>query len=650
MRLHFAPLALIALLLMPTRPAVADVKLPAIFGDGMVLQRRSPLPVWGTAAPGEAVTVTLQGQSKSTTAGDDGKWTLTLDPIEAGGPFELVVKGKNTVTFGDVLAGEVWLCGGQSNMEWRLDQAQNAAAEVAAADYPRMRFFEVPRTAEREPAGDVKAIWKVVTPSNVGGFSAVAYFFGRDVQKAVGVPVGLVGSYWGGTAVEPWMPPAALESAGFADKLAKARAVLAKNDFRRPPSEAKDTGIAKPGWAKVDVDETAWGTAPVPGPFLSDQIDFDGVAWFRRVVDVPAERAGKAMTLRLGAIDDGDVTFFNGTEVGRLGPDNEAWNKPRAYAVPGELVKAGRNVIAVRVFDQRLGGGFAGPAEAMTLAPAGGGGGEAIPLAGAWRVAIEKLFVPDPDEIAWRASFPVEAETPTMLYNGMIAPLTPFAVRGFLWYQGESNAGEPQDYAALLRGMIGAWRREFAGPAGDAPQPFLIVQLANWQPRSTDPNVAPGWALLRDAQRQVADEAGNGLAVAVDIGDAVTIHPLDKQDVGRRLALLALRDAYGKGDVVARGPTLASATAGDGTITLAFDHADGLTLDGPAGQTFAVGGDDGKFVWATPKVEGDKVVLGYTGVASPKVVRYAWQNNPPAPLFNAAGLPAVPFEIKVGGD
>ena len=630
-----------------TSPAEADVALPAIFGDGMVLQRRAPLPVWGTAAPGEAVTVTLDKQSKQTTAGADGKWRVTLDPIEAGGPMELTVIGNNTVAFKDVLGGEVWLCGGQSNMEWQLQNAKNGQAEVAAADYPQMRIFDVQKATAGTPAADVTAKWQIVTPQTAGSFSAVGYFFGRDVQKEISVPIGLIGSYWGGTRIEPWMTPDSLAAAGFGERAESAAARIKSGNFRKTPTRASDTGNAKPGWAKADLDESGWGNAPVPGPFLTDQLDLNGVAWYRRHVTVPADVAGQPMTLRLGPVDDGDITYFNGVEIAKTEAGNGSWDKPRVYDVPGELVRAGDNVIAVRVFDQIGPGGFKGEAGAMMLTPTPNGG-KPIPLAGTWKVAVEKLVAPDHDA-ADSADLPDPQSTPTMLYNGMVAPLAPYAVRGFTWYQGESNADEAQDYAALLRGLIAGWRGAFAGPTDEKQQPFLIVQLANFQQRSDDPNAGAGWADLREAQAEVSRDPGNGMAVILDVGEAGDIHPRDKQTVGDRLARVALRDVYGKSDVMAQGPTLKSAKAsGGGKVTLQFNDAKGLTLTGDAAQAFAVCGADGKFAWATPAVKGDAVELSFSGVGTPTVVRYGWQMNPPAPLCNAAGLPAVPFEVKVG--
>ena len=630
--------------------AAADVSMPAIFGDGMVLQRRAPLPVWGTADAGEKVTVTLDKQSKTVTAGEDGKWRVTLDPVEAGGPWVLGVKGKNALSFTDVLGGEVWLCGGQSNMEWVLQNASDAKAALAAADRPKLRVFGVAKAAATQPAADVGARWQVASPQTVGGFSAVGYFFGVKLQEALDVPVGLIGSYWGGTRVEPWMTPDAMEAAGFADRMDAAREQMDGGAFAGggggggggPSGPLTDTGIAKPNWAKPILSMNGWGKAELPGPFLSDEVDFDGVAWYRKGVTVPADWGGQDLVLSLGTIDDCDVTYFNGVEVGRTGPGNNSWFEPRTYRVPGKLVQGGRNRIAVRVFDSGGGGGFTGAAEQMYLARAGVEGAR-LPMSGEWRVAIERLVTRDPDNAA-RAE---PQGVPTMLYNGMIAPLTPYAVRGFLWYQGESNAGEAGDYAALLRGMIGAWREHFDGPKDQAEQPFLIVQLANFQARSADANVAPGWADLREAQREVAGDPGNGLAVTIDVGDAGDIHPRDKHTVGDRLARVALHDVYGDKGVVADGPTLASATVSGGNVVLKFDHADGLTLKGDAAQTFAVAGADGRFVWATPTVKGDTLVLDVDSVSDPKTVRYAWQMNPPAPLYNAAGLPAVPFEAKL---
>lgn len=613
--------------------------MPSIFGDHMVVQRDTPLPIWGKAEPGQAVNVKLEGgditRSADAAADDRGRWRVDLKPVNAAGPYTLTVtaEGSEKLTFDDVLAGEVWLCGGQSNMEWSMSVTNNAPEEIAAADFPQMRIFNARHTPAGAPAEDVQGEWQVVTPQTIPGFSAVGYFFGRRIHQETGAPVGLIGSNWGGTPVMAWMPPQAIEAAGHEAELKNAQEYIA----RRPTLGVEtlvDTGIIKPHWAQPGQNMAGWGKLPVPGPFLMNGVDFNGAVWFVRTFNVPEAVADQAMTLRLGPIDDDDVTFINGRQVG----GTKGWNADRTYEVPAGVLKAGENTIAVRVFDAAAGGGFKGRPEQLVLEPVEG---EPIALAGEWNVGVERISVRDPDA----NTGPAAQNVPTALHNGMIAPLTPYALRGFLWYQGESDASRGRDYAPLLREMIASWRQEFEGP-DERPQPFLIVQLANFQQRSDDPVVNDDWARLREAQRMVAEDEGNGLAVTIDIGDAGDIHPRNKQDVGKRLALVAMKDVYDK-EVQAHGPTATAARLRDGRVVVEFEHAESLEFRGDATGAFAVGDAAGNFVWATPKFDGETVVLSFEGIEEPTMVRYAWQINPPAPLYNAAGLPGVPFELKM---
>ena len=621
------------LLLIVTNRAAADVKLADAFSDGMVVQRDLPLNVWGTADAGEAVTIALGDQTATATAGGDGRWLATLPPTPAGGPFEL---RANDAIVRDVLVGEVWVCSGQSNMEWPVDQSDDAAAEIAAAQFPQMRILTVPKRVSLSPVKELPAAWQPVTPETIGDFSAVAYFMGRRLHRDLGVPIGLVDATWGGTPIEAWMSRDALDAAEVPESDRRVRAALAgvtADTVARASGGSKliDERIAKPQWAEPDYGDGRWSIMTLPAPFDANGPDVDGVVWFRREFELPADAAAKGARLTLGTIDDNDVTFISGVEVGRT----DGYSVDRAYDVPAGVLRPGRNVVAVRVFDAGGAGGFTGTADQMRLT-----GGAEVDLSGEWRCAFERAVAPDVD---LPTTFEL-AQVPTTLFNGMIAPLTPMTARGFAWYQGETNAGRPEEYAPLLRSMIASWRAEFGG---GQEQPFLVVQLANFTPRSDDPNGRPGWALIRDAQRKTAaDVPGVGLAVTIDVGEADDVHPRDKQSVGDRLARLALRDVYGR-DVAADGPTLRSATRDGESVVLRFDHAAGLTLIGPADQTFAVAGDDGRFAWATPTVEGDAVRLTCPAVAEPRVVRYAWQMNPPAPLYNGAGLPAVPFEARV---
>jgi sialate O-acetylesterase len=615
-----------------------------LFSDHVVLQRDVPVPVWGWAEPGQRIKVALAGQSVETTANDQGKWSAKLGPYPAGGPHVLEVTGPKSVEVKDILIGDVWVCSGQSNMEWPLILANNAEKEVASASYPRLRVFTVPKTIALEPRATVDASWQVCTPQTAPGFSAVGYFFGRELGRELNVPIGLIHTSWGGTVAEAWASAGALEAMpDFQKALEEIPAETAEQDKPRMKFEdamavwwkKNDPGTSEqPPWSDPKLDATSWKTMKLPGHWEQGGLPgFDGLAWFRKDVTLPDTWDAKAATLSLGPIDDRDSTFINGVAVGQM----NAWNAPRNYKVPAGLLKAGRNVIAVRVLDTAGNGGFAGEDKDLKLTPAGDLKAEPISLAGDW---------------AYKASTPLgQLSTPpeltatnpnkvTVLYNGMIAPLKPFPIKGAIWYQGESNAGRAAQYRKLLPTMIQDWRAAFE--SGDFP--FYIVQLANFLPVQKQP-VESAWAELREAQYLTTKALPNvGLALAIDIGDAVDIHPRNKQDVGRRLALNALASAYGK-DVECSGPVYKAKEIQGPSIRLTFDHlGGGLVAKGSEKlEGFAIAGADGKYVWADASIDGDTIVVSSPKVEKPANVRYAWADNPICNLYNQAGLPAVPF-------
>ena len=615
-----------------------------LFTDHVVLQRDVPVPVWGWAEPGQRVKVELAGQSVETTVDPQGKWLARLGPYPAGGPHVLTVTGPKSAEVQDILVGDVWICSGQSNMEWPLGGAIRAREETAKANHPRIRLFTVPRKVAIEPTSTVDASWEVCTPESATRFSAVGYFFGRELQRELGVPIGLIHSSWGGTVAEAWASAGALESMDdFKRAVAQVRAE--KADAGKLPGrfeqamaawwKKNDPGSAEqPAWSDPKFDANAWKAMKLPGNWEQRGLpDFDGIAWFRKEVDLPESWDGKSVTLSLGAVDDRDTTFLNGVEVGHMND----WNARRNYKVPAGVAKSGRNLIAVRVLDTSGLGGFAGDPKAMNLALVGDDKAEPISLAGDWSYKASTPM----DEL----SSPPETtgNTPnrvTVLYNGMIAPLKPFPIKGAIWYQGESNASRAAQYRRLLPTMIRDWRAAFE--VGDFP--FYIVQLANYM----DVRKAPAnsqWAELREAQYLTTKALPNvGLALAIDIGEAKDIHPRNKQDVGRRLALNALATAYGK-DVESSGPVYKSKEVKGNAVKLTFDHLGGglVAKGGEKLEGFAIAGEDGKFAWADAVIDGDAVVVSSPKVEKPANVRYAWADNPACNLYNQAGLPAVPF-------
>ncbi len=632
--------------------ARADVRLPALVGSHMVLQRDVPARVWGWAAPGEKVRVNVGPAKGDATANADGRWSVDLPAQPAGGPFSLTVAGLNTLTLEDVWFGEVWAASGQSNMEWPLAQAKGGP-EAAASGCDGLRLFTVAKATSLRPKDDVSGQWAACDASTAPGFSAVAFFFGRELHRALGVKVGLVHSSWGGTPAEAWTSREALEGepslrplvADFDKALSDPEAQKAfaakleewekANYHQDGPNE----GLAK-GWAKPEADAEGWGRMDLPQQWEKAGLAIDGAVWFRRTVETPAAWTGKDLRLSLGALDDFDTTYFSGEEIGHTGKETPGyWAVGRQYTVPGRLVRAGRAVLAVRVFDHYGGGGFSGVAPDLWLAPADSSAAP-IPLAGAWEYRVERGLPPSAPDFATQPRYPSpdNPNSPTVLYGAMIAPLTPLAVRGAIWYQGESNAGAAFQYRTLFPTMIRDWRRAW----GRADFPFLYVQLANYMARAAEPGES-AWAELREAQAMALALPKTGMAVAIDIGDAGDIHPRNKQDVGSRLARWALADTYGR-EVVASGPLYRSPSVEGAALRIRFDHAAGLaTADGATPKGFAVAGADRKWRWAEARIEGPTVVVSSPDVAQPVAVRYAWADNPEATLRNGAGLPASPF-------
>jgi sialate O-acetylesterase len=591
-----------------------------LFASDMVLQRDLPDPIWGWAEPGQQVTISFNGKTATATADKDGKWMARIGPFAAGGA-----------------------------------NVKDGPQEISAAEHPNLRLFTVPKHIAFEPqsgfnrqprVGD-EAKWLVCTPKNVqvgdwGGFSAAGYFFGRDLQEHLKVPIGLIHTSWGGTVAEAWTSAEALKQMpDFRDAVEslqppqQGREKLTLDQQMERWYAKHDPGSAHGlGWADPSFDDGGWKAMKLPTSWEQAGLpDYDGIVWFRRVVEVPAAWAGKDLRLHLGPIDDRDTTWVNGTKVGGL----DVFNAPRDYKVPASAVKGGKLVIAVRVLDTGGTGGIYGHPDQMKLEPAGGGG-DAISLAGEWKYK-------DSAPLSKTGNPPQTMENnpnvPTVLYNGMVSPLVPFAIKGAIWYQGESNASRAMQYRTLLPTMIRDWRGRF----GVGEFPFLIVQLAAFGDEMSEPGESQ-WAELREAQDMTARTVGHSaIAVATDIGEAHDIHPHNKQEVGRRLALDAEDIAYGEG-VEHSGPVFKSMETQGSKVILYFDHVGGGLVSHGGGELkgFALAGDDHRFRLANAKIEGDTVFLSSPQVAHPTAVRYAWSDNPEqANLFNKAGLPAPPF-------
>jgi sialate O-acetylesterase len=638
--------------------ASADVTLSVLIGDNMVLQQDAKVPIWGKAASGENVTVEFLGQTHVVTTSKNGSWEIRLNPLKAGGPYTMTIRGRNTIILKNILVGEVWVASGQSNMDMFVIGCLNGDKEISAAKYPRIHLFNVDHTPAIAPTKDLMKTpgWSECSPASVPYFSAAAYFFGRKLHKDLNVPIGLINSSWGGSNAETWTPAQAFNTHPSLRPIyqqlilnpSKSREggrkayvkVLHDWEVTTHRNDPGNKGVEL-GWAKTDFDAIGWKTVQVPGVWENygpDWEQLDGVVWFRKNVEIPASWSGKNLYLDLGVLDDFDTTYFNGKQVGAIGSETPAyWAAVRKYVVPGALVKAGKNVIAVRIFDHFMDGGFKGGN--LTLGPVAGG--KPISLAGPWPAKIEHKSQPIYPEYRKPVDngIPGDYNTPTALYNGMIFPVIPYAIRGVIWYQGESNAGQGESYSVLLTALIEGWRNAW----GQGDFPFLVVQLANFlarQPQPTD----DAWAHLRAGQAKAVREVKNsGLVVTIDVGDAADIHPKNKQAVGHRLALAAEYITYGW-KIPYSGPVYRSMTQEGNRIRVKFDHTDGgLVVKGNKLEGFAVAGETKKFVWAQARVEGDTVVVWADAVPKPVAVRYAWAYNPAATLYNAADLPAVPF-------
>jgi sialate O-acetylesterase len=624
------------------QPAVmADLRLSRLFGDGMVMQRGSRVPVWGWAKAGAQVSVSFDGRSFATTADAEGDWRVSLPTMAAGGPHVMVVStADERLEVRDILVGDVWICSGQSNMEWTVADARNGRQEAASANDARIRHFKVPQSWADAPESDLAGgHWERADPAHAGAFTAVGYFFARELRKSVDVPIGLINTTWGGSRIEAWMSRSALQI----DAKRWEEIRQHERDLERRTRDSLrarigglptiDSGLVdgRAPWADPAFDDARWATIPVPGSWEQAGYEgMDGVAWYRTTFSLTGDEATRGVRVGVGMVDDSDISWVNGVEVGRT-PD--AWNKARSYDVPPDALRAGRNVVTVRVEDTGGGGGIHGDPALLYVDV----GGVRRPLTGDWKFKV--------GVISLGADGQHLNKVPTLLYNKMVHPLLPYPMKGVLWYQGESNADRYEDavaYRGLFAGMISSWRSAWGGEAF----PFLWVQLANYMATDAEPVSRSAWATLRESQSAALALPNTGQAVIIDIGATDDIHPTNKQDVGARLALAAEHVAYGR-RLVYSGPVHRRHAVNAGRVTIDFDHVGGGLEAGGAGgplKGFAIAGADRRFVWANAEIRGNRVVVWSDRVRAPVAVRYAWGDNPlDANLYNKEGLPAAPF-------
>lgn len=633
-------LGLVLICMLLGTQGMAQVKLPTIFQDHMVLQRNKPIKLWGWASPRERVRVHLNGQVEETKAGRDGKWQLRLPAMKAGGPYEMVIKGKNEIVLSDVLLGDLWLCGGQSNMQFRIEESGFQEEDTALINANRIRLFTIHTEMDYMPQEDIKGSgWNTLNQKNINAFSAVGYHFGKYIHQNLEVPIGLISDNLGATSIETWMSNEALMAFPQFEKVignivreGKDFAALRKDFEKRKPKwfkryYYKGIGIEEE-WYKPETATTDWNPIKIAGNTWENEPelkDHDGAVWFRTTFDLPENYTQETFSIGLLQIDDYDMTWVNGVKIG----ETYGRHNHRNYSIATSKLKPEGNVLVVRVFDVGGLGGFTTNAF----------WGNKI-VWGDWvykkgrRIAADQFPMPHlPNATPF--------SSPAVLYNANIAPLTQLAIKGVIWYQGESNVERAYEYRGLFPAMIQDWRKQW----GQEELPFLFVQLANYMTPSALPEDSK-WAELREAQAMALALPNTGMASAIDIGEANDIHPKNKLDVGKRLGMAAMKAAYHK-PVMASGPTFKEMEIDNHKVRIKFENVDaGLLTKDKFGYVhgFQISGEDRKFYWAKAYIEGDQVVVWSPKVAQPMAVRYAWSNNPnQADLYNEAGLPAVPF-------
>lgn len=610
----------------------------------MILQREAPVRLWGWAAKNEKVHVRFNGRHAAAKADANGKWMITLPPMQAGGPYTMTITASNIITLKEILIGDVWLCSGQSNMVHQMQlHGVTYANDIATANYPAIRQFWVENRSDMNGRHDDLSTgsWKSANPEDVRSFSAVAYFFARQLYEKYHIPIGIINASVGGTPIEAWMSEEALASFpaieatiqqnkdtayinGLTRKIQAARA-------GQPAPEIKDKGLTSPiTWYNTAYLPKGWHTIAIPGYWEHQGVkDLNGVVWYRKEIDIPASMTGKPARVFLGRIVDADVLYINGQQVGAT-----TYMYPqRRYTIPPALLKPGKNIFVIRVTNTNGNGGFVPDKPYYLFA-----GKDTVDLKGYWQYKVGEVFEPH----TGGGPFGIAAQNqPTALFNAMIAPLVNYAIKGYVWYQGESNTGRASEYAKLQPAQIDSWRKEWK--QGDLP--FLFVQLPNFMDVSYTPGESQ-WAAFRESQLRSLSVPHTAMAVTIDAGEWNDIHPDNKKVVGDRLALAAMKMAYNEKNIVYAGPVFRSAVIDNNKIILSFDHTGSglLANDGESLSQFAIAGADKKFVWANASIEGDKVVVWSDKIPKPLYVRYAWADNPDgANLFNKEGLPASPF-------
>ena len=633
MQSHLRCLYLLTALITLSLNSSAQLKLPALVSDNMILQQSTPVRIWGWSTPGEQITISFQKKQYQTVTGANKKWELMLPAMKAGGPYDMTIKGPDEITIHNILIGEVWVCSGQSNMEFPMSRIKHLhQADIIKASNSPIREFSVKQQYSYVPVSDVQGSWQQAGPQTIDGFSAVGFFLAFHLYEKYKVPVGIIHSSWPGTPAESWISEEGLKD--FPHYIEQARPY--HNTAYVDSLLKRDKDVSNAWYANVNKhnrgghEEQGWQPVNFPGYWEDQgQAGLDGLVWLKKQIDIPVNIAKKDAVLELGLIDDIDSTFVNGKFVGYSN------NKylPRRYRIPAGLLTLGLNTITIRVIDNEGKGGFA-PGKHYGLIA----GTDTLSLSGQWQYKIDYASNPLPVATFTRVFY-----KPECLYYGMIEPITPYTIKGVAWYQSEANSGgyKAFEYRHLLPAMIREWRTKWA----QGNFPFLIVQLANYMDPKPQPS-ASGWAMLRESQSVVASTEPNcGLAVAIDIGEQYDVHPFNKKTVGKRLALQAQKIAYGDQKTVVSGPIYKSMQVKGEKIVLTFTNiGSGLMAKNGHLKQFAIAGEDKKFIWGNAVIKGNQVIVYAPELKQPVAVRYAWADNPEGcNLYNKEGLPASPF-------
>jgi len=623
-------------------PLFSQIRLPHLLSDGMVLQRDAKVKIWGWAAPNEKIELQFINKSYHTSANSDGEWYIILKNLKAGGPYTMEIRASNTITLSDIMIGDVWVCSGQSNMELSMKRVSPIyQEEIANSANPSIRQFIVPQKYNfNQPQQDLSSgTWKSVNPQSILEFSAVAYFFARELFDTYKVPIGLINASLGGSPIEAWMSEETLKKFPVhyqeAQKFKDSTLIQQIESQDRSRINAwytllrqKDEGYKNPAlpWSDPKVNISDWATMKIPGYWADTDIGVvNGVVWFSKEFQVPVQLAGQKANLLVGRIVDADSVFINGVFVGTTSYQYP----PRRYEIPAGILKEGENRIVVRIVSEIGMGGFV-PDKPYEIKC----GDQIIDLKGDWQYQSGATMEPLAGQtfIRWK---------PVGLYNAMINPLLNYRIKGVIWYQGESNAGRPVEYRELFPALIRDWRHNWQ----QGKFPFLFVQLPNFMETKKDPGES-NWALMRESQVKTLSVPNTAMAVAIDLGEWNDVHPLNKKDVGKRLAIAAQKVAYKNKKIISSGPIYQSMKIKDNKIILTFTNSGGgLQIKGNRDLCyFAISGTDRRFIWAQARIENNKVKVWSEQVSKPVAVRYAWADNPEgANLYNKEGLPASPF-------